>query len=285
MSSAFSLLALPFLACLILTGIHAYLGFHVVERGVIFVDLSLAQIAALGATVAYLAGHDLHSSASYFYSLGFTLLGAAVFSAARFEKKRISQEAFIGIVYAVSAAASVLIADRSPEGAEHIKYILVGNLLAVTPGEVIRMAALYSVIGFLHWAWRKPIFAISASHEEARAAGFSVRFWDFIFYSTFGVVVTSSVAVAGVLLVFSYLIVPAVCANFLATRLRSMLLIGWLLATVASVAGLYGSYRFDLPTGAAIVCALGLALLLTIILVQFRKTPALPPQDDRPPIS
>src|SRR5882672_10993820 len=144
MSGAFSLLLWPSLACLVLTGIHAYLGLHVVERGVIFVDLSLAQIAALGATIGFLFGFDLHGQASYFFSLGFTVLGAAIFALTRTKKSKIPQEAIIGIVYAVSAAAAVLVMDRLPEGAEHIKDILVGNLLAVGPHDVIKMAALYS---------------------------------------------------------------------------------------------------------------------------------------------
>src|SRR5262249_26191498 len=155
MSDAFSLLLWPSLACLVLTGIHAYLGLHVVERGVIFVDLSLAQIAALGATIGFMLGFDLHGQASYFFSLGFTLLGAATFALTRARKSKIPQEAIIGIVYAVSAAAAVLVMDRLPEGAEHIKDILVGNLLAVYPHDVLKMAVLYSIIGVLHWTWRK----------------------------------------------------------------------------------------------------------------------------------
>src|SRR3954449_8371752 len=148
-------LAAPFVASLILTGIHAYLGLHVVERGVIFVDLSLAQVAALGATIGFGLGFDLHGQASYFFSLGFTLLGAAIFAFTRSKKSKIPQEAFIGITYAVSAAGAVLIMDRLPEGAEHIKDILVGNLLAVNAHEVIKMALLYSLMGVLHWFWRR----------------------------------------------------------------------------------------------------------------------------------
>ena len=264
MNPVTSLLLLPFLACLILTGIHAYLGLHVVERGVIFVDLSLAQIAALGTTIAFLAGHDMHSQASYFYSLGFTILGAAVFSFSRFEKRKIPQEAFIGIVYAVSAAATILIVDRSPEGAEHIKYILVGNLLAVTPSETAHMAVLYSLIGFLHWFWRKPIFTVSVSPENARAEGVSVRLWDFLFYSTFGIVVTSSVAVAGVLLVFTFLIVPSVSAMLFSDKVGTRLAIAWTLGTVASFVGMAASYQLDTPTGATVVVVFGLALALCL---------------------
>lgn len=264
--SPFELLIWPFLCCLVLTGIHAYLGLHVVERGVIFVDLSLAQIAALGSTIGFLAGYDLHTQASYYFSLGFTILGAILFSFARFEKSRIPQEAFIGIVYAVSSAAAILIVDRAPEGAEHIKYILVGNLLSVSPEEVLKMAGLYSFIGFLHWRWRKPLLTISISPQKAIDEGYLIRFWDFAFYVTFGFVVTSSVEVAGVLLVFSFLIVPSVIAMFFSDRLGMRLLIGWVVGTLVSLLGMVASYYLDMPTGATVVVTFGFVLLFSILL-------------------
>ncbi|MBI4055468.1 MAG: metal ABC transporter permease [Elusimicrobia bacterium] len=256
------LLLWPTLACLVLTGIHAYLGLHVVERGVIFVDLSLAQVAALGTTLAFLAGLGLHSSGAYFVSLGFTLFGAALFALTRAKKSKIPQEAIIGIVYAVSAAASIMIMDRSPEGTEHIKYILVGNLLAVSPQEVGKTAVLYAFIGCLHWTWRKPFFTISTHPEQARQEGYSLRLWDFLFYATFGLVVTSSVAMAGVLLVFSYLIIPSVAAILFSKRVGPRLLIGWGVGILGSLLGLWGSYWLDAPTGATIICMFGGLLLL-----------------------
>ncbi len=255
-------LAWPFAACLVLTGIHAYLGLHVVERGVIFVDLSLAQIAALGTTIAFLAGHDLHSQAAYFYSLGFTILGALVFATLRGGSRRIPQEAIIGIVYAVCAALSILIVDRAPEGTEHLKYILVGNLLAVTPNEVVKMAILYSAVGILHWILRRPFLAISTDPAGARAAGLHVRLWDFLFYATFGLVVTSSVVIAGVLLVFSYLIVPSVAAMLLANGVGARLAVGWAVGAVVSVAGIALSYVLDMPTGATVIATFGLVLVV-----------------------
>lgn len=258
----------PGLACLVLTGIHAYLGLHVVERGVIFVDLSLAQVAALGTTIAFLAGFDMHGPMAYYFSLGFTVLGAAVFAFTRSSHRRIPQEAIIGVVYAVSAAAAILIIDRTPEGTEHIKYILVGNLLAVSPHEVMTMAILYSVVGFLHWLWRRPLLLISTAHAEAIQEGLNVRLWDFLFYVTFGVVVTSSVAIAGVLLVFSFLIVPAVTAMLFSERIGVRLAIGWIVGTAVSVAGMAGSYWLDTPTGATVVCTFGVALALAALWVR-----------------
>ncbi len=268
MSDILQILLWPFLASLVLTGIHAYLGLHVVERGVIFVDLSLAQVAALGTTIAFLMGADLHGRTAYFCSLGFTLIGAALFSFTRSKRTKIPQEAFIGIVYAVSAALAILIMDRLPEGSEHIKHILVGNLLAVSPADVAKMAALYSVIGVAHWFWREPFFLISTNHEEAGRRGYSIRGWDFMFYATFGFVVTSSVSIAGVLLVFSYLIVPSVTAMLFTERVAPRLLIGWGIGVAASVLGMYASYRFDAPTGATIVCVFG---LLMVVLGAARK--------------
>lgn len=256
------LLLWPFLACLVLTGIHAYLGLHVVERGVIFVDLSLAQVAALGTTIACLFGYDLHGQGAYVFSVIFTLLGAGVFALTRTKHGKIPQEAFIGIVYAVSSAAAILIMDRLPEGAEHIKHILVGNLLAVTPQEVIKMAALYSLIGVLHWIWRKPFLMISTQHKNPDQLGLNVTFWDFLFYATFGLVVTSSVAIAGVLLVFSFLIVPPVTAMLFYENVGIRLAFGWIMGAVVSFIGMYCSYKWDTPTGAMVVCAFGAGLLV-----------------------
>jgi zinc/manganese transport system permease protein len=254
------LLALPLLACLILTGIHAYLGLHVLARGVIFVDLALAQVAALGLTLALLAGHPLQSDAAWWYALTFAVGAALLFAVTRVRRAPIPQEAIIGIVYAVSAALSVLVVDRAPQGAEHIKQLLVGSILTVTGGEVASLAALYAVVGLVHWLARRPLLAISLASD---ATGARVVAWDALFYASFAVVVTSSVRLAGVLLVFSFLVVPAAVAALMTRGVGSRLAIGWLVGAVVSVAGLFASYRWDLPTGATIVAAFGGALALT----------------------
>jgi zinc/manganese transport system permease protein len=255
------LMLAPFAACLILTGIHAYLGLHVIEREVIFVDLALAQMAAFGATVGFLMGFGLHAHEGYLVSLGFTLAGAAVFAATRLRKPIVPQEALIGIVYAVSAAAAILVLSRAPEGGEELKALLVGHLLFVEWEEIVKVFFLYSAIGWLHWVVRKPLLAISQDPERAFARGLRVRWWDFLFYATFGFVVTSSVEMAGVLLVFSFLIVPAVCGVLLAKTIGGRLAVGWLTGTLTSVAGVAASYWWDLPTGATVVCAFGVCLL------------------------
>jgi zinc/manganese transport system permease protein len=261
-------LAAPFAASLILTGIHAYLGVHVVERGVIFVDLSLAQIAALGATIAILmpfTGGDPHGPGVYWMSLGFTFIGAAVFSLVHSHRARIPQEAIIGISYAVASAGAILAMSHSTSQADHLKDMLVGNILAVSWDEVIRTAVLYGAIGLFHYVFRRRFLQISIDRAQAAAAGLRVRFWDFLFYASFGLVVTSSVSIAGVLLVFCYLIVPSVAAMLYADRIGTRLAIGWTMGTVVSILGMYFSVLFDLPTGATIVCTFGLVLVLMAI--------------------
>ncbi|HEX9189175.1 MAG TPA: metal ABC transporter permease [Vicinamibacteria bacterium] len=258
-------LAAPFVASLILTGIHAYLGVHVVERGVIFVDLSLAQIAALGSTLAILlpfTGQDPHGPWVYWTGLLFTFIGAAIFSTVRVRHARIPQEAIIGIAYAVASAATILAMSHATSESEHLKDMLVGNILAVSWEEVGKTAALYAVIGLFHYAFRRQFLAISMDHDRKGAHGLPVRFWDFLFYASFGFVVTSSVLIAGVLLVFCYLIVPSVAAMLYADRIGPRLAIGWTMGTVVSALGIYLSVELDLPTGAAMVCTFGLVLVL-----------------------
>jgi zinc/manganese transport system permease protein len=250
-------LILPFLASLILTGIHAYLGVHVVERGVIFVDLALAQIAALGATIAIAVGMDPHGGKSYWISLVFTFLGALIFSLVRSRRARVPLEAFIGITYAVSSAAAILAMSKATGETEHLKDMLVGNILAVSRHEVIKTALLYGAIGLFHYIFRRKFLSISMDPAAAEAQGINVRLWDFLFYASFGFVVTSSVAIAGVLLVFCYLIVPSVGAMLFADKIGTRLAIGWTMGTLVSALGCYLSVYLDLPTGATIVCTFG----------------------------
>jgi len=263
-----ALMWVPFLMCLVLTGIHAYLGFHVIAREVVFVDIALAQIAALGATAAFLFGFELESWESYALALAFTILGALVLALTRSRERHVSQEAVIGVVYAVSSAAAVLLADRSPHGAEHLRGMLVGSILSVRGSEVLKVAVLYAGIGLFHWWCRRAFFLISTDPARAYREGWRVRGWDFLFYASFGVVVTSSVRIAGVLLVFSYLIVPALAGIILGGSIVSRLLIGWAFGTLVSVLAMFASASLDLPTGATVVCAFGLTLLVLGIIVK-----------------
>jgi len=251
----------PFLMCLVLTGIHAYLGVHVLAREVVFVDIAMAQIAALGATVAFLLGYEIDRWESYAYSLVATLLGALVLAITRSRRRHVSQEAVIGIVYAVSSAAAVLVADRAAHGAEQVRTMLVGNLLSVRPFEVGKVFVLYALVGVMHWFCRRPFLLISTDPARAFAEGWRVRLWDFLFYGSFGVVVASSVRIGGVLLVFSYLIVPALAGVMFGGTVAARLLIGWSFGTVVSVIGMIASAALDLPTGATVVCAFGATLI------------------------
>ena len=261
----FLFLLAPFVASLILTGIHAYLGVHVVERGVIFVDLALAQIAALGATVAIVVGMNPHGAGSYWISLAFTFIGAAIFALARARRGHIPQEAFIGITYAVASGAAILLMSKATGETEHLKDMLVGNILAVSWPEVRTTALLYGAIGLFHYIFRKKFLLISMNHDKAENLGFNVRLWDFAFYASFGFVVTSSVAIAGVLLVFCYLIVPSVGAMLFAERIGRRLAIGWTMGTLVSALGCFLSVWGDLPTGATIVVSFGGVLILMFL--------------------
>lgn len=251
MKDALTLLWPSFLIAVWLVGIHTYFGIRVLARRVIFVDLALAQVAALGATAAFMLGHPAQSPATYGYSLAFTLLAAVLLTFTRTWATRVPQEALIGVIYVVAAATAVVLIDRAPQGAEHLKQILTGNILTTGLDELIVIAPLYLAIALLHWVLRSRL---------ADANSFA---WELVFYATFGVVVTSSVAIAGVLLVFSFLIIPAAIGVMFASSLGRQLSVGWSVGVLASVAGLAASFAFDLPTGATIVCAFGGALALS----------------------
>ena len=257
-----SFLAAPFAACVVLVGALGYLGLHVLLRKVIFVDLALAQIAALGAVVAFYFGHEPGSLQSTLFSLTAAILGAAIFAGSRVRRERVPQEAIIGITYVIASAATILIADRAPEGAEHIKELLAGAVIWVTWPTVIKILAVCAAVGAAHYALRKRFTMISERPNEAFATGINVRWWDFLFYVTFGVVITVSVEIAGVLMVFAYLVAPAIIALAAADRWASRIALAWVVGLLASALGLLASYHWDLPSGPAIVCVLGLLLVL-----------------------
>ncbi len=264
-------LMLPALvASLILAGILGYLGIHIIARGVIFVDLALAQVAALGWTAAGLGlGAGLGNwlgipseEAGYAIGLATTLVAAALFSITRMENRYVPQEAIIGIVYVVASAGTILLAAQAPRGAEHVEELLTGSLLWVTWPEIVKTGVVSAAAGLAHWFLRKRFLTISLRPVEARTRGWSLVWWDFLFYALFGVVVTSSVAIAGVLVVFSFLVIPAVIAFLFTTSTVRLLTIAWTAGTAATVFGLYVSYRSDLPTGPVVVCAFALVLVL-----------------------
>jgi zinc/manganese transport system permease protein len=265
--------ALPFfrtalVASLVLAGIHAYLGFHIVRRGVIFVDLALAQMAALGVALSVILGAHESETWTYALALGMTFVGAAVFAWLRRQERRsVPLEAFIGIVFATAQAAVFLVLEKSPSGPEHLKETLVGTLFTVDPRHVAKTAVLYAVIGAGHFLLRRPFFEITNDPHGAEARGRKLFGWDLAFYAMFGFVVTSSVQIAGVLLVFGLLVIPAVAGLMATPRPGAALAIGWAFGFLASLLGLLGSIQFDLPAAPSILVALtGLLIVLGVAL-------------------
>lgn len=264
--SILELMAAPFVECIVLVAIHTYLGIHVLKRRVIFVDLALAQIAALGTTVGFIFGIMPETPGALFFSMAFTFVGAAVFSITRFRTEKIPQEAIIGLTYAISFAISVLVVDKT-RGAEHLKDILVGNLLWVTWSDVATAAIVYLAVGLIHFGFRDKFLLISDHPDRAYRAGMAVRAWDFLFYLTFGVVIAFSTRVAGVLLVFVFLVAPAILAFLITDRMWLQLLIGWTTGTVVTVVGLYLSWVIDLPSGPTVIAFYGTTLIAASIVV------------------
>jgi zinc/manganese transport system permease protein len=273
MTSMISFMAAPFAACLVLVGLHAYFGIHVIERRVLFVDLAVAQFAALGAVVGFAFGHHPGEPGSTLFSLAFAIVAAALFALTRVRVEKIPQEAVIGITFVVASAATILVADRAPEGAEHIKETLSGSLLWVTWPTVLKVAAIYLVIGLFHWLLRERFTLISMDPDEAYRRGWNVRWWDFLFYLSFGVMITFSVEIGGILMVFAYLVIPACVAILVHAGMRTRLVIGWIVGVIGSGVGLLGSYYLDLPTGPAIVVILGLLLGAAWLVDSLRVNP------------
>ena len=246
----------PLAACLILPPLLVYLGLHVVKREVIFVDLALAQVATLGTCVALILGYQFSDRVTFWISLGVTFLAAALFSWTRSsDKRQVPQEAIIGITFVVAAAGVILLLSRVSGGKEELEHLLTGDILNVTARDVGQRAGIFAILGVFYGVFHKRFALISSDPDHASATGLNVRLWDFLFYAAFALVVVSFVRLAGVLLTFAYLIVPAVCAVMLAQGWKRRLAIGWAIAAAASLIGLWASYRLDLPTGAAIVCA------------------------------
>jgi zinc/manganese transport system permease protein len=260
------LMLAPLVAALILVGIHGYLGVHIIARGVIFVDLALAQVAALGFTAASLLGFPPGSATSYGLSVGATLIGALVLSVSRVEHEHISQEALVGVVYVAASAATILLAAQAPRGSEHVEELLTGTILWVTWPEIWKTGLVYAVVGAIHWVLHRRFFTISLEPERAAAEGWRLGWWDFVFYGLFGIVVTSSVGIAGVLVVFSFLVIPAVIAFTFVSTPGRLLAVAWTVGGLAALAGLLLSFQLDLPTGPVIVVTFAAVLVLSFVI-------------------
>jgi len=264
----------PFVACMVLVAIHAYLGVHIIARGVIFVDLALAQMAALGSITALLFNISPDTQTAHLFGLAFATVGAAIFALTRTSgRSRVPQEAIIGIVFVVASAATILVADRAPRGAETIKDTLVGSILWIGWGTVGRLAAAYAVLGAVLFAFHKHFTRLSFEEHSGPLTA-RTRWWDFLFYLIFGFVITLSVPHAGVLLVFTFLVVPAVVAFCFTDRPAKLAMWSWGAAVVASASGLGLSYHYDLPTGPTIVVTFGAVLLLAAAVRRLRPRSA-----------
>jgi len=266
-AAALQLMFPSFCLCVLMVGMLSYLGLHVIKREIIFVDLALAQIAALGALLGFLLGIPLHTQASYWFSVALTAIAAAVFTLSRTRQSRVPQEAVIGLVYAIAAATAIILIDKAPHGAEHIKDILTGSILWVKWPTVATVALVYLAVGLFHFVFRRPFLLISEDVDAARANGVNVRLWDFLFYLSFGFVITVSVGSAGVLLVFVFLVAPAVMAVLITNRLIYQLLFGWVLGVIATIAGLVVSYVADLSSGPLVIGAYAVALIVVSAII------------------
>jgi len=268
---AWEVMKWPLVASLLFPPLLVYLGLHVVKREVIFVDLALAQVATLGTCVALLMGHHFDDRITFWISLGVTFIGAAFFSWTRSSRKAaVPQEAIIGITFVVAAAGVILLLSRVAGGKEELEHLLTGDILNVTKGEIGQRALVFGAIAAFYAVFHRRFALISATEYGEPINGLNVRLWDFLFYASFAIIVVSFVRVAGVLLTFAYLIVPAVCGTMLSEGWAKKLIIGWIVAVTASLVGLWGSFKLDLPTGAAIVVASGLMLAIVGTVVSFK---------------
>ncbi len=244
---ALNFLLYPFLACLLLIGIHAYFGIHILERGIIFVDLALAQFIGIGLALSFLLAGERH----IFFSLIFAMLGALILAVSKRAAKYVNIEAFIGVLYIFSVSAAILILDRSPHGLEEFKTIINGNIIWVTPGDILSTFIVYGLVGVLHFIFREKFYALSFHGKGG--------FWlEFLFFASFAVVLVKSVQMAGILQVFSFLVIPAMIGRLFSREPFKVLMTGWLLGVLVSVGGIFLSYKLDVPTAPVIVVSLSI---------------------------
>jgi zinc/manganese transport system permease protein len=240
------ILLTPIALVIILVMLHAYFGRGILERGIIFTDLAIAQFAALGSAISL--GYFHHE---YFYilTLSFALLSAFLIAFASVRKLHL--EAFIGLLYVLGASGIMMVLAHSAEGMEHFKSLLASDILFTSPKDVLKSAVIYGVIGFLLYK------------VYPRTSGF-IR--ELTFFTLLAITVTSSVSLAGVLVVFVLLIAPALVAKSLDKTMLFAFIFGWFF-TISSI---LISYYFDLPTGYTLVF-IGALLSSSIVLIFSKK--------------
>ena len=266
------ILGVSFLSCILMSSILGYLGIHVLKREVIFIDISLAQIAAVGSIAAHLT-FEVHgdSSVSYLCSFGCVLLAAVFYAVIRSTVFQISLEAIIGISYAIAAAAALFIVGIAPGGHIHVQNILSGSLLWTSWRDVAVILLTFSAVGFCLYLIRKPLSDVSNGYRQAPSNRIEIIFWDFIFYLLLGIVITLSVQIGGIVVVFAYLIIPATMSVIISSRPVVQLMIIWVAATAASIIGLLFSYYLDFSIGPSIALFLGVELIIVAIIARFYK--------------
>lgn len=260
----FTFMAAPMAACLIYPLIFTYFGIHVLRREIIFVDLSLAQLAALGTSVGFALNIDEHSLQAEALSFIFILLGAGFFTWSRRLQSRIPQEAVIGIVYVVGSAAAILAVSKHVHGAEHIKSLLNGSILWMSWEGIGKLLVVSILVAGFHWKFRERFQALSKNYRNLDPEDKSMAFWDFAFYFSLGLVIVTSIESAGIYLIFTFLIVPAVCSSLFFETFQRQYVFGAFLGIATSLTGLFVSYFWDLPTGSTQVCAFGFAFLISL---------------------
>jgi zinc/manganese transport system permease protein len=266
MSQLIQVIGLPFLACILMASVLGYLGIHVLKREVIFVDIALAQVAAVGAIASHLV-FEAHEGSilSYICSLSAVLAVAALYALARISIVQISLEAVIGISYAIAAAAALFLVGVAPGGHIHIQKILSGSLLWTSRGDITTGFIVFLITGFCFYIFRKPLINSSNNYQQIHVNKIRLLLWDLIFYLLLGVVITLSVQMGGIVVVFAYLIIPATISAVFSTRLGLQLIIIWVTAIAASISGLLFAYYLDFSIGPSIALFLGVELVIAVL--------------------
>ncbi|MFC1477127.1 metal ABC transporter permease [candidate division KSB1 bacterium] len=255
-------LAPPITICILFAGILSYFGNHILTRGIIFIDIALAQIAALGTMIGLLLGFAEGARSLEIISLVFTLAIISVFAMTKFEKQVIPQEAIIGIIYGLGLGLATLLSEKIPGGSNFITKTITGNILWVTWDQVFWTFLLFAAIAVLHVLLRKHFVKISESRENLPYSIGKVRFYELIFYITFSIVVVRAVPIGGIFLVFTLLIAPTAMATLFTQNWTARFIWSWIIGILGSMAGIYISYTFNISNGPAIVCMLGVFVFI-----------------------
>ncbi|MCP4723991.1 MAG: metal ABC transporter permease [bacterium] len=273
MLETITFLAAPIAGCIVMAGILSYFGNHILTRGLIFIDIALAQIAALGTMIGLLMGFTEDTISVEMVSLLFTMIIITIFALTKFEKQVIPQEAIIGIIYGLGLGLAWLIAEKIPGGSNFLTKTITGNILWITWGKVLAFFILFLLIAFIHYFFRKPFIRISESRKNLPYSIKKVRIYELIFYLTFSIVVVRTVPVGGIFLVFTLLIAPTAIATLFTQKWINRFIWSWIIGIAGSLAGVFVSYNMNISNGPAIVCLLGIMVfVMSLIKIIKNKT-------------